>query len=90
LTSYAKAYQARFRKPADTFGGHAWDGIQLVVDALREVGPDRAKIRAKIEGTKNFVGTGGVFNFSAKDHNGLTSDAFVMVEVDNGKWRLIK
>ena len=88
LEDYAQRYQAEFGKPADTFGGHAWDGIQLVADALRAVGADRAAVRDHLESTQGFVGTGGVFNFSAEEHNGLTKDAFVMVEIVDGKWRL--
>jgi len=57
---------------------------------LREAGPDRAKIRTAIERTRGYVGTGGVFNFSAKDHNGLTKDAFVLVVVRDGKWTLLQ
>lgn len=90
LEEYSRMYRAQFGKPADTFGGHAWDAIQLVVRAIRKVGPDRAKIRTEIERTKSFVGTGGIFNFTARDHNGLTKDAFVMVKVEDGKWRLVK
>ena len=90
LVDYSTRYRAAFDKPADTFGGHAWDAIQLVVKAIREVGPDRAKIRTQLERTKGFVGTGGVFNFWAGDHNGLSKDAFVMVKVVDGKWTLIK
>ena len=90
LMDYSTRYRAAFDKPADTFGGHAWDAIQLVVKAIREVGPDRAKIRTQLERTKGFVGTGGVFNFWAGDHNGLSKDAFVMVKVVDGKWTLIK
>jgi len=89
LDDYAKRYQAAFGKPADTFGGHAWDAIQLVARALRQVGPDRAKIRTTLEKTKSFVGTGGIFNFSKADHNGLSKHAFVVVEVRDGKWRLL-
>jgi branched-chain amino acid transport system substrate-binding protein len=89
LDDYAKRYQAGFGKPADTFGGHAWDAIQLAARALRLVGPDRAKIRTTLEQTKSFVGTGGIFNFSKTDHNGLSKRAFVLVEVRDGKWRLL-
>jgi branched-chain amino acid transport system substrate-binding protein len=90
LEEYARRYQAEFGKPADTFGGHAWDAVHIVVRALREAGSDRAKIRTAIERTRRYVGTGGIFNFSAKDHNGLTKDAFVLVVVQNGKWRLLQ
>jgi len=48
------------------------DAIQIVSNALRKVGPDREKLRNTIEHTKGFVGTAGTFNFSPKDHNGLT------------------
>lgn len=88
LMKYAQDFQRTYDRSADTFGGHAWDAVSLVVQALRKVGPDRAKIRSEIENTRNFVGIGGVFNFSPEEHNGLTEEAFVMVKVVNGKWTL--
>jgi branched-chain amino acid transport system substrate-binding protein len=90
LEEYAQEYQAEFGQAADTFGGHAWDAIKLVALAIGEAGDDRAGIRDALEQTKGFVGTGGVFNFSPEDHNGLTKDAFVMVTVADGKWKLIR
>ena len=88
LIKYSSDYKKKYKKTADTFGGHAWDALHLVMSAMAKVGPDRAKIRNEIERTKGYVGTGGVFNFSSKDHNGLTKDAFIMVKVVNGKWAL--
>ena len=88
LIKYATAFKQKYGKTADTFGGHAWDALHLVMGAMEKVGADRAKIRSQIERTKGYIGTGGVFNFSAKDHNGLTKDAFVMVKVMKGKWAL--
>jgi branched-chain amino acid transport system substrate-binding protein len=88
IMAYNAAYQARFKEPLSAFGGHAWDALTLAVEALRTVGPDPAKIRDYLENRKNFVGQGGVFNFSPADHCGLTKDAFVMVVVKNGTWAL--
>ena len=34
------------------------------------------------------VGTAGIFNFSAQDHNGLTLDAFEMLTVKDGKFAI--
>ena len=90
LMAYATQYKTAYGKPAIHFGGHAWDAFELVVDALRKVGPDRAKIRTNIESRKNFIGIDGVFNFSAKDHNGLNKDAFALITIKNGKWMLVK
>jgi len=85
---YAKDYQAKYNEPISSFGGHAWDAMNLLADALKEVGADKAKIRDYLENKKNFVGQHGVFNFSPDDHNGLTKDAFQMVVVKDGDWAL--
>lgn len=86
LVKYKQEYEARFKDDVSTFGGHAYDALMLVVEALKAVGPDRAKIRDYIENTKGFAGTGGVFNFSPTDHNGLTKEAFAMMTVKNGRF----
>jgi len=90
LTGYKKDYEKRFKADVSTFGGHAYDAIHLVIAALRAVGPDRAKIRDYIENARNFVGTGGVFNFSPDDHVGLNKDALEMYTVKNGAFALVK
>jgi branched-chain amino acid transport system substrate-binding protein len=85
---YNQAYQAKYNEPLSSFGGHAWDALNLVIDAMKAVGPDSAKIRDYIETRTNFVGQHGVFNFSPTDHNGLTKEAFEMVVVKDGDWAL--
>ena len=90
LARYKKDYEKRFKSDVSTFGGHAYDAIHLVIAALRAVGPDRAKIRDYIENTRNFVGTGGVFNFSPDNHVGLTKDALEMYTVKGGAFVLVK
>ena len=85
---YNKAYQDKYNEPLSSFGGHGWDALNLVIDALRAVGPDSAKIRDYIETRTNYIGQHGVFNFSPTDHNGLTKEAFEMVVVKDGDWAL--
>ena len=88
--TYLKEYTAKFNEPVSAFGGYAWDAMHLVIDALRDVGGDKAKIRDHIENRKNFVGQQGVYNFSPEDHNGLTKEAFQMVVVKDGDWALVQ
>ena len=85
LLAYAKDFEAKYG-PRNTFGGHAWDAVKLVVGAMEKAGTDRAKVRAAIETTRNFVGITGVFDFSPTDHNGLNVDAFEMLTVKKGKF----
>lgn len=85
--TYNKNYMAAYNEPVSSFGGHAWDALNLVVDALKAVGGDKAAIRDYLEQKKDFAGQHGVFSFSKDDHNGLAwQDAFNMIVVKDGDW----
>ncbi|MEO8082179.1 MAG: ABC transporter substrate-binding protein, partial [Caldimonas sp.] len=91
VTAYSKDYEKRYKSDVSTFGGHAYDGLMIVVDALKRAGStDRAKLRDAIEATHGYVGTGGVVNMSPTDHLGLDLNAFRMLEVHNGDWTLVR
>ena len=91
VTAYGKDYEKRYKSDVSTFGGHAYDGLMIVVDALKRAGStDRAKLRDAIEATHGYVGTGGVVNMSPTDHLGLDQNAFRMLEVRNGDWVLVR
>ena len=91
VVAYTRAYEARYKSDVSTFGGHAYDGLMLAVDAIKRAGgTDKAKLRDAIESTHGYVGTGGVVNMSSADHMGLDLTAFRMLEVRNGGWVLVK
>ncbi|MFH1217064.1 MAG: ABC transporter substrate-binding protein [Pseudomonadota bacterium] len=89
LIQYRNEYEAKFKETASTFGGHGFDAIMILVKAIKAAGStDSEKVRDAIENMKGFVGTGGVFNFSPEDHNGLDMDSFAMLTVKDGKFVL--
>ena len=89
--AYSKAYSAQWKADVSTFGGHAYDGLMVAVDAIKRANStDKAKVRDAIEATKGYVGTGGVVNMSATDHMGLDLSAFRMLEIKGGDWTLAK
>ncbi len=89
VTAYAKAYKDRYKEDVSTFGGYAYDGLMIAVDAIKRAGStDKAKVRDAIEATKGFIGTSGKFNMSATDHMGLDLSSFRMLEVKAGDWTL--
>ncbi|HNU09916.1 MAG TPA: ABC transporter substrate-binding protein [Rubrivivax sp.] len=91
VVKYTQDYKARFNSDVSTFGGHAYDGFWLAINAMKATNStDRAKIRDGIEATKHYVGTGGIVNMSPTDHMGLDLSAFRMLEVRNGTWTLVK
>ncbi len=89
LLAYAKDFEAKYG-PRNTFGGHAWDAIELAVKAMEQGGTDRARVRTALEGIRNFVGISGVFDFSPADHNGLDGRAVTMIQIVDGQWRLAR
>lgn len=86
---YVKAYEKRWGEEVSTFGGHAYDALHLVLDAITRAGStDPDAIRTALESTHNFVGADGIFNITPADHMGLDLRSFKMVEVDNGRFKL--
>ena len=91
VVSYKHEYEARFKSEVSTFGGHAYDGLMLAVEAIKKAGgTDKAKVRDAIEGIHGYMGTAGVVNMSPTDHMGLDLTAFRMLEVKGGNWTLVK
>ena len=91
VVAYKSEYETKYKSDVSTFGGHAYDGLMLAVDAVRRAGgTDKAKMRDALEATRGYVGTGGVVNMSADDHMGLDLTAFQMLEVRKGNWVVIR
>ncbi|HET7806233.1 MAG TPA: ABC transporter substrate-binding protein [Pseudolabrys sp.] len=90
VVNYSKTYQQKTGQAVSTFGGHAYDGLMILVGAMqRAKSAEPAKVRAEIEKTKGYVGTGGIVNMSPTDHMGLDLSAFRMLEIKGGDWTLI-
>ena len=95
---YAKRYEGKFGAGTlSSFGGHLWDA-QLVASraipvALKKAKPGTAEFRSAlrdaIESEKDVVGVHGVFNMSPADHTGLDRRARVLLQVQNGAFKVI-
>lgn len=78
------------------FAATMWDGLliaqQAAAVAAKKARPGtpefRTALRDAIEGTREFVGSQGVFNMSPSDHNGVDQRCQVMVRIENGTWKL--
>ena len=96
---YIKLYEAaNGANSRSTFGGHGWDAYLLlnraVPEALKKAKPGTAEFRVALrdalENVKELPAVHGVFNMSAKDHNGFDGRAAIMATVENGDWKLLK
>lgn len=96
---FTKRYEAQFGPGSrNAFAGYSHDGVALlqaaVPEALKKAKPGtpefRIALRDALENVRDVIGTHGVYNMSAGNHNGLDERARVLVRVENGAWRLLK
>ncbi len=89
-TGFIDEYTQAYGEEPNTFAGHAYDALYLVVEAAKRIDGDITPeaLRDEIESTAGFVGIGGTFTFSPEDHNGMTQDDLTMYEISGGDWTL--
>ena len=95
---YAKLYEAKFGAGSlSSFGGHMWDAWQIASRAIpvakKKAKPGTAEFRAAlrdaIESEKEVAGVHGVFNMSPTNHNGHDARGRVLLQVQNGAFKVI-
>lgn len=89
---YIDAYETKYNSPVSTFGGYAYDALNLVVNAINTAKSAEPKaIRNALEETKDFAGLNGIFNITKKDHLGLDLDSGIkMLVIKDKNWAIAK
>lgn len=91
VKAYVKTYRARFNEDPSFFAGTAYDAFVAVREAVRRSGSvEPAKIRDALETGNEFVGVTGRFRMTETDHVGLTADSLRVIQVKNGRWKLLE
>jgi branched-chain amino acid transport system substrate-binding protein len=95
---YIGAYEKMYGNKPATFGANVYDAGLLLARAVPEAAkrgkpgtPEfRAALRDALEGTRELVGTQGVYNMTAEDHSGFDERGRVLITVKDGTWRLLR
>lgn len=81
---FLKGYKAKFNSDPGAYSANGYVAAKIIIDAVKAVGPDRAKVRAWVAKLKNYKSIIGTFSF---DKNGDTTNKIISVYgVKNGKW----
>ncbi len=83
LQEFNRHYHARFGEKAETLAAHAYDGMNLLIRAIRKAGLNRVRIRDELTGFKTFRGVTGTIAF---DVTGNDIGPIWMAEVRNGEF----
>jgi branched-chain amino acid transport system substrate-binding protein len=75
-----------YGEPYEAYGAFAFAGMNLVLDVIEKVGPDRKKVRDEIRSTKNYDSIIG--KVTLDDHGQNTVDLISKYVIQDGKWVL--
>lgn len=89
VSEYVESFKQKWDSDVSNFGGNAYDGLMMYVDAVKRAGTtDKSKVRDAIESTEGLMLTAGEFNMSPDNHMGLDVNAYRILEIKDGNWSL--
>ena len=94
---YIAAYEKMYGTKPATFGANVYDAglllqhaVPVAARAAKPGTPEfRIALRDALEGTKEMVGTQGVYNMTPQDHAGFDKRGRELMMLKNGVWQLI-
>jgi ABC-type branched-subunit amino acid transport system substrate-binding protein len=81
LKAFQKNYKIRFGQEPDVFAAHAYDGMNMTIQAIQKVGLNRYLIRDELTGLKKYDGITGEIIFDATWND---VGRIYMVEIKDG------
>jgi branched-chain amino acid transport system substrate-binding protein len=88
---FIAAYKAKYNESPNSFAGYAFEALSLLVNAIEKAqSTDASAIQSALNATKDFPGPDGFYNYSATDHDGLTTATLIMVKIQGGTWVLVQ
>ena len=89
LAKFVPLWRAKHGDRDSYWAGKGWDALSLAVTAIKKANAvDGEKLRDTVETIAGFQGTGGVYNFSATVHQGITENPFVIGTIEGGKLKV--
>ncbi len=86
LKAFQKHYYERFGIEPDVFAAHAYDGMNILIAAIRKAGLNRYRIRDVLTDLKTFQGYEGITGKIIFDDAFNDIGSIWMTEVKNGKY----
>jgi branched-chain amino acid transport system substrate-binding protein len=84
---YSVDYKKEYNEEYDSTSAWAYDGLKILVEAIKKGGEDRAKIREALLATKGYKGVLGTFSFTP---NGDGLSEVSVVQIEKGAPKLLK
>jgi ABC-type branched-subunit amino acid transport system substrate-binding protein len=86
LRTFQKNYEERFGQEPDVYAAHAYDGMNITIEAIRKAGLNKALIRDLLTDMKTFQGYKGVTGEIIFDASWNDIGAIYKTEIKNGEF----
>jgi branched-chain amino acid transport system substrate-binding protein len=83
-TFMAKYAEQKYNEPPEAYGAFAFAAANLVMDAIEAVGPDRRKVRNRLNKTSDYQSVVGTITFD--DHRQNAVPLITKFVVQDGQW----
>ncbi|MEK5441232.1 ABC transporter substrate-binding protein [Fredinandcohnia sp. FSL W7-1320] len=84
---FAEPFMEEYDYNPGPFGGYAYDGIQMVLQAISEGNTDSESIKKYLE-TISYKGVTGTYNLSPENRNGVEGDGMAILKVGDNGWEI--
>lgn len=91
IGDFLKPWREKFGDRDPNWASRGWDSIMLTAEAIEKGKSfEGASVRNNLEKITGFQGTTGTYDFSADQHQGISTNPFVIAQIIDGKVRIAK
>ena len=91
VTKFMADYTAKYGSAPNSFAAHAYDGLTVLIEAIKAANStDPKAIQTELNKITKLSSAGGIFTYTATNHDGLAVSDMIMVKIQGGKWTLAK
>lgn len=86
--AFQTAYKARFKQEIFQYAPQAFDATNIILNAIKTAGADKAAIRAAVAATNNYQGVAQTYSFTGTGD--VKESIFTIYKVESGAWKPVK
>ena len=86
--AFAAAYKAKYNADIFQYAPQAYDATNIIIEAIKKGGGDKAAILAAVAATKNYQGVAQSYTFTSTGD--VKVSIFTIYKVESGAWKAVK
>jgi branched-chain amino acid transport system substrate-binding protein len=91
IKTFIDPWRQKYGERDPNWAVRGWDAVMIAANAIESIkSVDGTKMRAAIEDIHGLQGAGGTYTFGPTKHFGMTDNPLSLVQIINGKLRIIK